>query len=118
MILDATTSLQVVQSAAKTTNDMDIHVDYVDWNSNGMPTPPATYRTTSDGSTDVTILPAPVESPKREPVRISIYNRDTADKVLTLKTDNGSAERLIWRGTITTLKANLWEKGSQWLFNV
>ena len=114
MILDTTLKLEIVLTAAKTTNDMDVTVDYFDWNKSGNPTPPASYRTASNGTSDVTILAAPVSNPVREPTKISIYNKDTASKIVIVKTDDGTTEKIEARITIPTLNAAVWEKLSGW----
>lgn len=116
MILDTLTSLQIILDGAAA--DVDIHVDYQDWNLEGMPTSPSTKRSASNGANDVTILDAPTNNARREPLRISFYNGNGSTKIITLKTDDGSTERIILKASLTTLKATMWEKGTQWQFNV
>lgn len=115
MILDSTLRLEIVLTAAKTTNDMDVTVDYIAWNADGRPTTPRPFRVASNGVTDVTILAAPiVVGMIFEPMRIAIYNRDTADKIAIVKTDNGTTEFIEVRRTITTLTTLMWEKNVGW----
>ena len=114
MILDTTLRLELVLTAAKTTNDMDVTVDYQDWTVEGEDTIPDTYRIASNGVTDVIILAAPVINKRREPLRITIYNKDTADKIAIVKTDNGTTEFIEMRRTIATLTSLVWEKTIGW----
>lgn len=114
MILDPTLKLEIVLTASKSTNDMDVTVDYIDWNPAGVTTPPASYRTATNGTTDVTILSAPIANPRREPIKISIYNKDTADKTVIIKTNDGTTEKVEVKKTITTLTTFIWEKATGW----
>ena len=115
MILDSTLRLEIVLTAAKTTNDMDVTVDYQAWIVEGKPTKPGTFRVASNGVTDVVILAAPlVVGTILEPLRITIYNKDTADKIAIIKTDNGTTEFIEVRRTVTTLTSLMWEKATGW----
>lgn len=115
MILDSSLiSLQIVLTAAKTTNDMDVTVDYLLWNTQNQTTKPATYRVATNGVTDVTILAAPPINFVAEPLRICIYNKDTADKIVIVKTDNGTTEFIDIRKNVTTLTSLIWTKATDW----
>ena len=120
MILRPGLSLEGALNAVSTSQNMDVTVDYLDYNVQGMPTVPATFVTTTLGTTTVTFLPAPTSGPAREPVRISIYNADSAAKTLTLRTKDAgtSTTKVILNVSTSTLKSLLWEKGTQWQFNV
>ena len=113
MILNAGLKLEIVLTAAKTTNDMDVTVDFLDYDKHNIPTVPDTVRTASNGTTDVTILAAPT-NPRREPLRICIYNADTADKIAIIKTDDGTTQRVDVRRSITTLTSLIWERKVGW----
>ena len=114
MILNKTLSLQAILAGAVAANQPEVHVDYVDWNNAGEQTPPATYRIALDSANDVTILAAPVANPVREPLRVIIYNKDTATVVVTVKTDDGTTEYIEVKQSVTTLKSLCWEKGVGW----
>jgi len=59
LILDGTSlSIQVCLDAGKSTNDMDVSLDYLLWNTTGGPTKPASTRVATNGTTDVTVLGA------------------------------------------------------------
>lgn len=100
MILDTSTKLEAVLAGAVAANQPEVHVDYFDYNPSGQPTPPATFRVALNSNTDVTILAAPVANPIREPTYISIYNKDTSGVTITIKTDDGTTERIIFKKAI------------------
>jgi len=95
MILDTTTrKLQVVLTAAKTTLDMPVIVDYVDNTTTTFT--PGTYPSNTNGVTLVDILPAPAASTQRKVNSISIYNYDTAAKVVRVYlNDNGTSYQIL-----------------------
>ena len=100
MILDSTLKLEAVLAGAVAANQPEVHVDYEDINKEGHRTNPAPFRVALNNSTDVTILAAPVQNPVREPIYISIYNKDTAAVTVTIKTDDGTTERIIFKKAI------------------
>lgn len=114
MILDATLRLEAVLAGAVAANQPEVHVDYIDWNNENVSTIPSTSRAALNSTTDVTILATPVSNPRREPTRISIYNKDTASITVTVKTDDGTTERIIIKSTVPTLKSLMWEQSVGW----
>ena len=115
MILDTTLmSLKLTLTAAKTANDMDVTVDFMDWDTKNEMTAPATQRTASNGVADVTILTAPNANPRREPVRVTVYNKDTAAKNVIIKTDDGTTQFIEIQSALASLKSLIWEKNNGW----
>jgi len=114
VILDSAISLQIALTASKTTNDMDVKVDYIQSNTQGLPTKGAYSRSNSNGTNDVVILAAPPMNFISEVTRISIYNKDTAEKIAIVKTDNGSTEYIDIRITIPTLRSAIWNANTDW----
>ena len=110
MILDTTLKIEIILTAAKTTNDMNVTVDYKEWNNKGQETQPATVRTTSNGTTAATILAAPVQNPVREPLRIKVYNTDTATKTVRIRTNDGTTADIDIEYALPSLKSLIWEK--------
>mgnify|MGYP001594690075 CR=1 FL=1 len=104
----------MVLAGAVSANQPEVHVDYVDWTKDMEKTAPATQRSALNGATDVIVLAAPVQNPKREPVEISVYNKDTASVVLTVKTNDGTTERIVLRRTLTTLQTLMWKTNANW----
>lgn len=114
MILDTTLKMEAVLAGAVAANQLDVHVSYVDWNKSGVKTNPAMFRAVSNDTTDVTILAAPVLNPIREVLRVSVYNKDTASATVTVKTDDGTTERIVTKVTLATLETLNFEKGKGW----
>jgi len=114
MILDTLTKLEIVLAGAVAANQLDVHVSYVDWNKSGVTANPAMFRTASNNTTDVTILAAPVGNPVREVLRVAIYNKDTASATVTIKSDDGTTERIVTKVTLATLETLNFEKGKGW----
>lgn len=116
MILDTTSmKLEAVLAGAVAANAPEFHVIYQDYNQRGELTKPAISRGQLDGANDVEILAAPdVQSTAREVLRASIYNEDTASVTVTVKTDDGTTERIVIKATLLTLEALMFEKGHGW----
>ena len=116
MILDSTSlKLEAVLGGAVAANQPEVTVVFINYNVDGAPSKPATVRSALNSSTDVTILAAPsVDGHVREPQFISIYNKDTASVTVTVKTDDGTTERILHKATLATLEALQYEKGRGW----
>jgi len=94
LILTSTTdNLQLVLSGAITTNQLPIVTSWRDITTTGFT--PGRTATTSNNTTDVNIVPAPVASTQRVVDFISIYNRDTVNAVVTVKLDLNSTEYIL-----------------------
>ena len=115
MILDTNLKLEAVLGGAVSANQPAAHIHYVDWNRDGVPSAPATFRVALNGASDVTILAAPgINGPRREVIRASIYNRDTANVTVTVKTDDGTTEHIVAQTILATLETLHFEKGRGW----
>lgn len=112
MILSSGLTLQFVLTAAKTTNDFDLTIDYRPWNDVGEQLPPDTFRAASNGSTAVTLLAAPSGRIRAlEPIALSCYNKDTADKTAVIQTVDNAASpvtKLEIKILVPTLKTLRW----------
>ena len=115
MILDSTIRLEAVLAGAVAANQPEVHVYYMIWNNEGMPTRPEPYRVPLNSTTDVIILTAPVpQGFSKEVLGIHIYNKDTANVVVTVKTDDGTTERIIIQRTLPTLSMLEYNKYHGW----
>jgi hypothetical protein len=116
MILDTTSiKLEAVLAGAVSANQPEVNVTYITYGLDGVPSKPAITRTALNSSTDVTILAAPgAQGAVREPQFISIYNKDTASVTVTVKTDDGTTERIICKATLLTLEVLMYEKSNGW----
>jgi hypothetical protein len=95
LILDTNLRLEAVLAGAITTSQPEYHVCFVDWNQNAETTPPAVSRGALNSTSDVTILAAPGSvNPRREVQKLVIYNKDTVSATVTVKTDDGTTERI------------------------
>lgn len=92
MILDTTTkSVELILGAAVTTNAMPVTVDYVDLTTTT--TLAGSSDTQSNGTTEVTILAAPAASTQRKLNALTVFNADTASKVVTIRLNNNTTMR-------------------------
>ena len=115
MILDPNLKLEAVLGGAVSANQPAVHTDYVEWSISGEPSMPVPFRVALNSANDVTILAAPSGPSKvREPIRISIYNRDTANVTVTVKTDDGTTEHIVAQTILATLETLHFEKGRGW----
>ncbi len=115
MILDTTLKLEIVLAGAVAANQVEVHVSYLDWNNkSGTQALPAFFRTASNNTTDVTILAAPTGNPIREILNIHIYNKDTASVTVTVKTDDGTTERIVVKQQLLTTETLSWTKDAGW----
>lgn len=114
MILDTSLRLEAVLDGAVAANQPEVHVDYVDYISHQETPVPSTYRVALNSNNDVTILAAPTASPKREVLRVSIYNKDTAAVGITVKTDDGTTERIVYYKAISAKETLQYVKGVGW----
>ena len=107
MILDRLLRLEAVLAGAVAANQPEFHIDYIDWTDNNEQTRPAPARGALNSTTDVICLAAaPANGPvaAREITSGSWYNKDTASVTLTVKTDDGTTERIIIRKVLATLE--------------
>jgi hypothetical protein len=112
--LDTSLRLEAVLDAAVAANQPEVHVDYVDYISHQETPVPSTYRVALNSNNDVTILAAPTASPKREVLRASVYNKDTAVVGVTVKTDDGTTERILYYKQIAPKETLQYVKGVGW----
>jgi hypothetical protein len=114
MILPVGTSLKLVATTSLSASAA-VHVDFIDWNSEGDQVRPSMFRSSSNHITDVSILPAPTGNNfVREPIHISVYNPNSATSTFIIKTDDGTAQSIIVQQAVTTGKSLIWEKTVGW----
>ena len=99
LVLDATTiSIQVAMSTSAATTNPTFVATYADNAGSGI-TEGATDGELN-GSTDVTVVPAPSGSNRRVVKDITIYNGDTAAVTVFVKYDNNATQRTIAKVTL------------------
>ena len=75
----------------------------------------AVKRTATNSGTDVVICAAPPQSGTTRNIEsISVYNKDTANVTVTIKTDDGTTEFIIKKHTLTTLQTMTYESNNGW----
>lgn len=116
MILTGALTLTFELTAAKTTNDFELTVDFLDWNKVGYETPPATQRNVSNGTGEVVILTSPNarNNPVTVPQKITCFNADTADNTAIIKTDDGTTETTEIRILVPVNKSLIWSPMTDW----
>lgn len=115
MNLDSSIRLEAVLAAGVSANQPEVHVDYVPWNVDGTQGKPATFRVALNSASDVTILAAPtLQGVVYEVTAVNIYNKDTASVTCTVKTDDGTTERIYVKQVVTTLQTLAWERDVGW----
>jgi hypothetical protein len=84
MLLDATNrSYELVLTAAQTTTAMSVSVDYVDETTTALPAA-GIVASLSNGATPVTILASPAASTRRVVRNLTVFNDDTAAKIVVI----------------------------------
>lgn len=101
----STRKLQLVLAGAVSTTEAAITATYEDkrpgQRGEGLV---KTQVSVSNGATDVDIVDAPASGIRREVKHLSIYNRDTAAIVVTVKIDDAATETISCKFTLATLE--------------
>lgn len=112
IILDATTkSLELFLGEAATT-ELPIVSSWVDITTTAMT--PGSTDTTSNDTTDVTIVAAPGASTYRHVKLINIYNADSVSHVVNVQYDNNGTERLLVKITLPVGYTLIYTDGEGW----
>lgn len=114
MILNRSTKLEAVLAGAVASTQPEVQVSFIEYNPDGVVTPPDYFRVALNNASDVTILAAPVFNFIRELLRVAIYNKDTASITVTVKTDDGTTERIERKVTLLVGETLSFEKGRGW----
>ena len=113
MILDSLTSVKAALSAATSSNPVETQVYYFDFAVDGNPSMPSLNTTTLAVTSNVTLLSAPTNNPRREVFRASIYNADTTTATVTVRVDSGTASIPV-KADLATQETLHFEKGFGW----
>lgn len=113
IVLDATTdNLEAVLGGTVTTNQPDYYVTYVDVTTTTYT--PGESHGALNNTTDVIIAAAPAASTQRQVKFLSIFNRDTVSVTVTVKLDDGSNQRTLWRGVLAANEMAQYADGEGW----
>jgi hypothetical protein len=108
LILTSDLTLEAVLGGAVSANQPEFHVDYIVRDNSANPVPkPATLRGALNSTTDVTLISPTTgrystQGFVAEVQRLSIYNKDTASVTVTVKTTDGSTDRIKCKVTLET----------------
>jgi hypothetical protein len=120
MILTPGVKLEAVLAGAITTSQPEVHVSYRLYNTAGEKTKPTLYRTVLNSTTDVTLIldqsggAIPQQGFVLEILSLNIYNKDTVSATVTVKTDDGTTERIVRKVTLLTLETLSYQKDEGW----
>ena len=115
MILDSSIKLEAVLDGAVTANQPFSHVVFVEYNAQSQVTRPGMTRIALNSASDVTIAASPTRNDIREVTYISIYNKDTANVGLTVKTDDGTTEGILIKVTLLPTETLTWSLSRGWV---
>jgi hypothetical protein len=120
LILDSSLTLEAVLGGAVSANQPEFHVDYIVRDNSANPVPkPATLRGALNSTTDVTLISPSTgrystQGFVAEVLRLSIYNKDTASVTVTVKTTDGSMDRIERKRALAVGQTLSYERGSGW----
>jgi hypothetical protein len=106
LILDSSLTLEGVLAGAVSANQPEFHVDYLVRDNNQTQTmKPATLRGALNSTTDVTLISPTTgrystQGFVAEVQRLTIYNKDTASVTVTVKTTDGTTDRIVVKQTL------------------
>jgi len=107
-----TDSITAVLGAAKTANDMEFYAGFRDMTVTAF----AADRNVgvTAGTTPVSLVTSPGTDVQRVIDYISVFNTDTASKVLSIFFNDNSTTRILWKGTIGINERVQYQEGSGW----
>lgn len=95
ILIDSSRSLEVVLTAAKTTNDMPVVGAFVNHNSSFSVTALTPIVTNTNGSTVVTLVASPSSGEVRQVKTVTIHNLDTAGKTVKVQINTSGTKSII-----------------------
>jgi hypothetical protein len=106
LILTSDLTLEAVLGGAVSANQPEFHVDFFVRDNSANPVPkPATLRGALNSTTDVTLISPTTgrystQGFVAEVLRLTIYNKDTASVTVTVKTTDGTTDRIVVKQTL------------------
>jgi hypothetical protein len=120
LILDSSLTLEAVLGGAVSANQPEFHVDYIVRDNSANPVPkPATLRGALNSTTDVTLISPTTgrystQGFVAEVQRLSIYNKDTAAVTVTIKTTDGTTDRILIKKALAVGQSLIYESTGGW----
>lgn len=113
IVLDnITDTLEIILAGAITATNPDYYVSYVDVTTTTYV--PGDANGATNGVTQVTMVAAPAGSTQRQIKFISVFNRDSANVTITIRLDDTSNERTLWRGILAPNEMVQYADGEGW----
>jgi len=113
IVLSATgDKIEAVLNAAHTANALQCFASFRDITTTAYS--PSRQLTDTNGTTPVNIVSPPSASTQRVVDYVSIYNADTAAKVVTIRFDDGTNERVLFSASLGVGEAVQYNDGSGW----
>ena len=112
LTLTSVDSVTASLNAAKTANDMDFYATFRDITLTTFLAGRALGVTA--GASPVTVVPSPLTDTQRVVDYISVFNADTASKVLTVMFGDGEHTRILWKGSLGINERVQYQEGSGW----
>jgi len=113
LVLTQTTDLiEIVLGGSVTTNQLKVTASWRDITTTAY-TPGRTVSTTND-TTDVTVIGSPAASTQRVVDLINVYNLDTVSATVTIKFSDNGTEYILWRGIMTASQTLTYTDADGW----
>jgi len=113
LVLTQTTDLiEIVLGGSVTTNQLKVTASWRDITTTAY-TPGRTVSTTNN-TTDVTIIGSPAASTQRVVDLINVYNSDTVSATVTVKYSDNGTEYILWRGVLTSSQTLTYTDADGW----
>jgi len=113
LVLTQTTDLiEIVLGGAVTTNQLKVTASWRDITTTAY-TPGRTVSTTNN-TTDVTIIGSPAASTQRVVDLINVYNLDTVAQTVTVKFSDNGTEYILWRGILESSQTLTYTDADGW----
>ncbi len=107
-------SMEMYLGGTVTTNELDWSVQYTqEYFSMGI-VAEAMNTGTSNGTTDVTMVEAPVAGARRHIRTVNVYNKDTASATVTIQINITTADRVIMKHTLAAGETLHYENNQGW----
>lgn len=109
--------LEIVLAAPVTSAGLLWTTSYQDITSAGMTLPQSSDQGTVNGTTDVTIVPAPSGSTNRQVVLITVFNSDTVPATVIIQEDVSTVNYILTKALLQVGDSLMWSRESGWTIN-
>ena len=116
MIIYPGIRLEAILGATISTRQPHVHVDYIDYGATGVPAYPNSTTVPMTGVTSVIILNTPMsgQTKAREITELAIYNDDTGNVSVGVRTSDGTTARLYVSTLVMSTDTLVYQKMGGW----